>query len=92
MFHLKLENNTKHDMIVDLTTRIKQQANEKVVQLLQHDNMHKFKYYKTLPDKMVQILQDDNMHKYFKYYNTAAQTSTITAYLCCSDGNDVHLH
>jgi Fe-S-cluster formation regulator IscX/YfhJ len=32
-------------------------ANEKVLQLLQHDNMHKFK------DKIVQILQDNNMHK-----------------------------
>jgi hypothetical protein len=41
----------------------KQQANEKVVQLLQQDNMHKFKYYKTLQDKIVQILEDDNMHK-----------------------------
>jgi hypothetical protein len=38
-------------------------SNEKVVQSLQHDNMHKFKYYKTLQDKIVQILQDDNMHK-----------------------------
>jgi hypothetical protein len=45
-------------MIRNLTARIKQQANEKVVQLLQHDNMHKFKYYKTLPDKIV------------KYYKT----------------------
>jgi hypothetical protein len=72
--------------------RRKQQANEKVVQLLQHDNMHKFKYYKTLPDKMVQILQDDNMHKYFKYYNMVAQTSTVIALLRCSDGNDVHMH
>jgi hypothetical protein len=43
--------------------RIKQQANEKVVQLLQDNNKHKFRYYKTLPDKFVQILQDDNMHK-----------------------------
>jgi hypothetical protein len=41
----------------------KQQANGKVVQLLQQDNMHKFKYYKTLQDKIVQILEDDNMHK-----------------------------
>jgi glutaredoxin-related protein len=73
-------------MIINLTARIKQQANEKVVQLLQHDNMHKFKY------KMVQILQDDNMHKFFKYYNTVAQTSTITAFLRCSDWNDVHVH
>jgi hypothetical protein len=72
--------------------RIKQQANKKVVQLLQHDNMHKFKYYKTLTDKMVQILQDDSMHKYFKYYNTVAQTSTVTAFLRCIDGNDVHMH
>jgi hypothetical protein len=72
--------------------RRKQQANEKVVQLLQHDNMHKFKYYKTLPDKMVQILQDDNMHKYFKYYNMVAQTSTVIALLRYSDGNDVHMH
>jgi hypothetical protein len=61
-------------MIINLKTRRKQQANEKVVQLLQHDNMHKFKYYMTLPNKMVQILQDDNMHKYFTYYNTVAQT------------------
>jgi hypothetical protein len=67
----------------------KQQANEKVVQLLQHDNMHKFKYYKTMPDKMV---QDDKMHKYFKYYNTVEQTSMVTAFLRCSDGNDVHVH
>jgi hypothetical protein len=37
--------------------------NEKVVQLLQHDNMHKFKYYKTMVDKIVQILQDDNQPK-----------------------------
>jgi hypothetical protein len=73
-------------MIINLTARIKQQANEKVVRLLQHDNMHKFKY------KMVQILQDDNMHKFFKYYNTVAQTSTITAFLRCSDWNDVHVH
>jgi hypothetical protein len=50
-------------MIKISTPKIKQQANEKVVQLLQHDNMHKFKYYKTLQDKIVQILQDDNMHK-----------------------------
>jgi hypothetical protein len=50
-------------MIRNSTTRIKQQANEKVVQLLQHDNMHKFKYSNTLQDKIVQILQDDNMHK-----------------------------
>jgi hypothetical protein len=50
-------------MIRNPTARIKQQANEKVVQLLQHDNMHKLKYYKTLQDKIVQILQDDNMHK-----------------------------
>jgi hypothetical protein len=64
-------------MIINLTVRIKQQENEKVLQLLQHDNMHKFKYYNTLLDKMVQILQDDNMHKYFKYYNTVAQTSSI---------------
>jgi hypothetical protein len=41
---------------------------------------------------MVQILQDDNMHKYFKYYDTVAQTSTVTAFLRCSDGNDVHVH
>jgi hypothetical protein len=72
--------------------RIKQQANETVVQLLQHDNIHKFKYYKTLPDKMVQILQNDNMHKFFKYYNTVAQTSKVTAFLRCSDWNDVHVH
>jgi hypothetical protein len=45
-------------MIINLTARIKQQENEKVVQLLQHDNMHKFKYYKTMPDK------------WFKYYKT----------------------
>jgi hypothetical protein len=57
----------------------------KVVQLLQHDNMHKFKYYKTFLDKMVQILQDDNMHKFFKYYNMIAQTSTVTAFIRCSD-------
>jgi hypothetical protein len=50
-------------MIRNSTARIKQQSNEKVVQLLQHDNMHKFKYYKTLQNKTVQILQDDNMHK-----------------------------
>jgi hypothetical protein len=50
-------------MIRNSTARIKKQANEKVVQLLQHYNMHKFKYYKTLQDKIVQILQDDNMHK-----------------------------
>jgi hypothetical protein len=50
-------------MIRNLTARIKQQANEKIVQLLQQDYMHKFKYYKTLLDKIVQILQDDNMHK-----------------------------
>jgi hypothetical protein len=50
-------------MIRNLTARIKQQANENVVQLLQHANMHKFKYYKTLSDKIVQISQDDNMHK-----------------------------
>jgi hypothetical protein len=43
--------------------KLKQQANEKVVQLLQHNNMHKFKYYKTLQDKVAQILQDGNMHK-----------------------------
>jgi hypothetical protein len=42
-------------MIINLTSRIKQQANEKVIQLLQHNNMHKFKYYDTLLDKMVQI-------------------------------------
>jgi hypothetical protein len=78
-------------MITNLTARRKQQANEKVVQLLQHDNMHTFKYYKTLSNKMVQILQDDNMHKYFKYYNMVAQ-STIIAFLRCSDGNDVHVH
>jgi hypothetical protein len=53
--------------------------------------MHKFKYYKTLPDKIVQILQDDNMHKYFKYYNTVAQTCTIKAFLRCSDWNDDHV-
>jgi hypothetical protein len=51
------------DTIRNSTARIKQQANEKVVQLLQHDSMHKFKYYNTLKDKIVQILQDDNMHK-----------------------------
>jgi hypothetical protein len=79
-------------MIINLTARRKQQANEKVVQLLQHNNMHKFKYYKTLPDKMVQILEDDNMHKFFKYYNTVAQTSTVTAFLHCSDWNDVYVH
>jgi hypothetical protein len=73
-------------MFINLTARIKQQANEKVIQLLQHDNMHKFKY------KMVQILQDDNMHTFFKYYNMVAQTSTITAFLRCSDRNDVHVH
>jgi hypothetical protein len=54
---------TQPDMIRNSTARIKQQANEKVVHLLQHDNTHKFKYYKTLQDKIVQILQDDNMHK-----------------------------
>jgi hypothetical protein len=79
-------------MIINLTARIKQQANEKLVQLLQHDNMHNFKYYKTLPDKMVQILQDDNMHKFFKYYITVTQTSTVIAFLHCSEGNDVHVH
>jgi hypothetical protein len=79
-------------MIINLTERIKQQANEKVVQLLQHDNMHKFKYYKTLPYKMVQILQDGNMHKFFKYYNMVAETSTVIAFLRCSDWNDVHVH
>jgi hypothetical protein len=36
---------------------------KKVVQLLQHDNMYKFKYYMTLQNKIVQILQDDNMYK-----------------------------
>jgi hypothetical protein len=50
-------------MIRNLTARIKQQENEKVVQLLQQDYMHKFKYYKTVPDKIIQILKDDNMHK-----------------------------
>jgi hypothetical protein len=50
-------------MIRNLTARIKEQVNEKVVQLLQQDNMHKFKYCKTLPDKIVQMLKDDNMHK-----------------------------
>jgi hypothetical protein len=79
-------------MIRNLMARIKQQANEKVVQLLQHDNMHKFKYHKTLPDKIVQILQDDNTHKYFKYYNTVAQTSMVIAFLRCSNWNDVHVH
>jgi hypothetical protein len=79
-------------MIINLMARIKQQANEKVVQLLQHDSMHKIKYYKTLPDKIVQILQDDNMHKHFKYYNKVAKTSTVTAFFRCSDWNDVHVH
>jgi hypothetical protein len=79
-------------MITNLTARRKQQTNEKAVQLLQHDNMHKFKYYKTLPNKMVQILQDGNMHKYFNYYNTVAQTSTVTAFLRCSDGKKVYVH
>jgi hypothetical protein len=50
-------------MMRNSTARIKQQANEKVVQLLQPNNMHKFKYYKTLQDKIVQILQDDNQPK-----------------------------
>jgi hypothetical protein len=59
-FQIRKQNITGYDN--KLTARIKQQVNEKVVQLLQHNNMHKFKYYKTLPDKMVQILRDDNMH------------------------------
>jgi hypothetical protein len=50
-------------MIRNSTARIRQYAHEKIVQLLQHDNMHTFKYYKTLQDKIVQILQDDNIHK-----------------------------
>jgi hypothetical protein len=50
-------------MMRNSTARIKQQANEKLVQLLQHDNMHKFKYYKTLQDEIVQILQYDNQPK-----------------------------
>jgi hypothetical protein len=50
-------------MIKNSTARIKQQANENVVQLLQHDNMHKFKYHNTFQDKIVQILQDDNQPK-----------------------------
>jgi hypothetical protein len=34
-----------------------------VVNAVTCDNMHKFKYYKTLQDKIVQILQDDNQPK-----------------------------
>jgi hypothetical protein len=37
-FEIREQNITGYDK--KLTARIKQQANEKVVQLLQHDNMH----------------------------------------------------